>query len=68
MTTEGSASAWYWCVRHNRAEDGANACRADDRLGPYESKEAAENWRTLVEARNDQWDEEDRAWSGEEEG
>ena len=66
MTREGAAGTWYWCVHHNRAEEGADTCRADDRLGPYQSKEAAQNWRALVEARNDRWDEEDRDWSGEE--
>ena len=67
MMTEGAAGNWYWCVRHERAEDAAHSCKADDRLGPYESKEAAQNWRAVVEARNERWDEEDRDWSGEEE-
>lgn len=68
MTTEGSAGTWYWCVKHKRAEDGAHSCPAEDRLGPYQSKEAAQNWRAVVDARNEHWDEEDRAWSGEDEG
>ena len=63
MATAASGN-WYWCLRHDRAEEAA-ACAADDRLGPYESKAAAEHWRDRVEARNKKWDEEDRAWAGD---
>jgi len=35
-------------------------------MGPYESREAAENWKDTVESRNDEWDKADREWSGEE--
>lgn len=59
---------WYWCVRHGRVEEGAESCPADDRMGPYATEEAARNWRELVEARNEEWDAEDREWSGEDEG
>lgn len=66
MTTE-AAGTWYWCLRHERAEEAGHACPAEDRLGPYESKQAAQHWRERVEARNDRWDEQDREWSGEDE-
>lgn len=36
-----------------------------DRLGPYPSKEDAENWRERVERRNAEWDDEDRRWNGD---
>lgn len=65
MTTEQAGGGWYWCMRHNRAEEAGAACAADDRLGPYESKDAAEHWKDRVEARNEKWDEEDRAWTGD---
>lgn len=65
MTTDGSGG-WFWCLRHGQAEPAAEACAADDRLGPYESKEAAEHWKERVESRNEAWDEADRAWSGDE--
>jgi hypothetical protein len=61
----GQQDEWYWCLRHNRAERADDACRALDRVGPYPSKEAAENWQESVEARNQKWDAEDRAWEGE---
>ena len=63
MTT--GTGQWYWCTRHGRAESEVQACPPDDRLGPYESKDAAEHWRERVEARNDRWQEQDREWEGE---
>ncbi|MDP9069858.1 MAG: hypothetical protein M3N68_00940 [Actinomycetota bacterium] len=65
MTTGEAARGWFWCTRHNRAEEADEACPPDDRLGPYESKEAAEHWRERAEARNERWEEQDREWSGE---
>lgn len=58
--------SWYWCQRHGRAEPEGEACRALDRLGPYPTREAAENWRERAEARNEDWEAQDRAWEGEE--
>ncbi|MGI8983047.1 MAG: hypothetical protein ACR2HM_00695 [Acidimicrobiales bacterium] len=55
------AGSWYWCLKHGRAE-GAGGCPPEHRLGPYESREAAEHWKDRVEARNEEWDREDREW------
>jgi hypothetical protein len=35
-------------------------------MGPYESQAEAERWKEKVDARNEDWDREDREWSGEE--
>lgn len=67
MTDVAPSGAWFWCMQHARAEPEDTTCPPADRLGPYASKQAAEHWREQVEARNDRWDEEDRAWSGDEE-
>lgn len=64
----GGAGGWYWCVRHDRVEHGADSCPADDRMGPYATEDAARNWRERVDARNERWEAEDRAWSGEDDG
>lgn len=56
---------WYWCQRHDRAEQGVDVCRALHRLGPYPTREDAENWREHAEARNEAWEQQDRAWDGE---
>jgi hypothetical protein len=63
----GDEEGWFWCLRHSRVEHGAESCPADVRMGPYPSEAAAKNWRESVEARNEKWDAEDRAWSGEDE-
>lgn len=56
---------WYFCLDHDRAEPEGEACKADNRLGPYASREEAEAWRERVESRNDDWDEQDEKWEGE---
>jgi hypothetical protein len=35
---------------------------ADERVGPYDSEEAALGWREQFDARNEKWDREDREW------
>jgi len=57
---------WYWCLKDSRAESGeTGTCPPEDRMGPYDSREAAEHWKEKVESRNDKWDKEDREWTGE---
>ena len=59
MTEQGE---WFWCLRHRRPESVGEACAAEQRLGPYASAEEARAWKDRVEARNDEWDNEDRRW------
>ena len=54
---------WYWCQEHERAEPRGEACARDRRLGPYPSKQAAENWRELHEQREEHWQEQDEEWA-----
>lgn len=56
---------YYWCLEHDRVEADEDRCRADNRLGPYASAEAARNWRNRVDARNEAWEEQDERWEGE---
>jgi hypothetical protein len=56
---------WYWCLQHEVAEPADGGCPPDRRLGPYPTREAAENWRWDFERRNVEWDEADREWEGE---
>lgn len=53
---------WFWCQDHDRAEPARTACPRDRRLGPYESKQAAEGWRDRVARRNEEWEEQDEQW------
>ncbi len=50
--------AWWYCLTHNTVEHGAG-CPGKDRLGPYATKEEAENALELVRERNQEWDEAD---------
>jgi hypothetical protein len=56
---------FYWCLDHERVEGRDGDCPPDRRLGPYPTREAAQNWKATTEARNDAWDAEDREWEGE---
>lgn len=59
---------WFFCLKHQTVEP-AGQCRSDDRMGPYESPEAAANWRERMSEREEQrertkdsWEREDDAW------
>lgn len=58
------AEYWY-CLTHQRVERGST-CKAEDRLGPYPTEEAARHWRDHHESREERWEEQDEAWYGEE--
>jgi len=62
-----ATGAWWWCRYHERVEGADTRCPPEDLLGPYESEADARNWKERVETRNERWEAEDRAWSGDEE-
>ena len=49
---------WYYCFVHKKVE-ALDECDQMDRMGPYPTREDAENWRARVAARNEAWDDED---------
>ena len=53
---------WFWCQTHERAEREGEACPQNERLGPYDSREAAENWRSRHQQREERWEEQDEEW------
>jgi hypothetical protein len=55
-------TAFYFCLEHDRVETEANKCRADNRMGPYPTEDAARNWKSQVEERNEAWDDADEDW------
>lgn len=61
MADNGEAGPWYWCLRHNRAES-TERCGAELRMGPYPTKEAAEQYAETAQAREDAWEAEDERW------
>jgi hypothetical protein len=57
---------WYFDLKTGRAVSDDERGPAKDLLGPYPSKEAAENWRATHDAREDAWgDEADADEEGE---
>ena len=46
---------WYWCLDHHRVEP-FEGCRSNDRLGPYATREEAEQALDKVAECNDAWD------------
>jgi hypothetical protein len=57
--------AWYYCLKHKRAEEGQQ-CPGEDRLGPYPDEASASRALETVRERERIKDAEDRAWSGDE--
>ncbi len=51
--------SFYYCLKHKTVEPDGSQCEATQRMGPYPTAEAAENWRQTVEERNEAWDDED---------
>jgi hypothetical protein len=45
---------WYYCFKHQKVEQRGE-CNLMDRMGPYPTREDAENWRDRVAARNRSW-------------
>ena len=54
-------AGFFWCTDHHAVE-GPQGCRAEVRLGPYPTREAAEHALQTVQERNERLDAEDRAW------
>ncbi|HSA49751.1 MAG TPA: hypothetical protein VLH10_06505 [Yinghuangia sp.] len=52
---------WYYCLKHSAVEEGAG-CRATDRLGPYDSREAARHALESAAERTRTEDRRDAAW------
>jgi hypothetical protein len=68
--TSHTNDGWYFDLKAGRAVSGDERGPAKDLLGPYPSKEAAENWRATHDAREDAWDDgdDDRGDDAGEEG
>ena len=55
---------WYWCLKHQAVEP-YEGCRAEERLGPYATREDAEQALEKVQQRNEKWDREDEEYEGD---
>lgn len=47
--------SYYFCLKHHAVE-GEKGCRAQDRLGPYNTEQEAARALEKVEERNESWD------------
>ena len=59
------ARQYYWCLVHHRVETDEDKCPAKNLLGPYPTREQAEQALQTVQERNEEWEAEDARWSGE---
>lgn len=55
----GQAGEWFYCVKHHKVEEGPE-CPSKDRLGPYPTREQAQQALKSVAARNEEWDNDPR--------
>ncbi len=49
------ADEYWYCLKHSTVE-GADGCKAADRLGPYATREEASLALEKVAERNESWD------------
>ncbi|WP_248837699.1 hypothetical protein [Frankia sp. AgKG'84/4] len=61
-STAWNPTGFWWCLDHERVENPPDA-PGHRRLGPYDSADAAADWRRRLENRNQQWDDDDRRWA-----
>ena len=63
--TGGEVPSYYFCLDHNSVESEVG-CRAEVRLGPYPTFEAASQALEAARRRTEAWDDDDDDWgSGE---
>ncbi|MBO3745672.1 hypothetical protein J5X84_06275 [Streptosporangiaceae bacterium NEAU-GS5] len=55
---------WWFCLTHKRVE-GDDGCPNKDRMGPYETEEAAANALKTAAERNKAWQDQDKEWEGD---
>ncbi len=53
---------FWFNVRTNTVETVADKSQSKDLLGPYPTREAAQNALSTAHERTEQWDAEDRKW------
>lgn len=53
---------FYYNLESGQVEEGKSS-DVFERMGPYATREEAANALKSAEARNDRWDEEDKAWN-----
>ncbi|MER6150623.1 hypothetical protein ACWGPD_11520 [Streptomyces hirsutus] len=57
--TVGKPGEWYYCLEHQKVEEGPE-CPNKDRFGPYASRAEAEHAMATARERNLQWENDPR--------
>jgi hypothetical protein len=52
---------WWFCLKHMRVEPD-EGCPNKDRMGPYETRDAAANALQTAAERNKEWKKQDDDW------
>ncbi len=58
--SDGDQDEWFYCLKHKAVERGLQ-CPSKERMGPYPSRERAENALATVAERNREWDDDPRS-------
>ncbi len=53
---------WYWDLHRNLAVPASERGSGEHILGPYPTRQDAENWKSKVEERNEGWEGDDEDW------
>ncbi|MEU8354217.1 hypothetical protein [Streptomyces sp. NPDC048845] len=53
--TAGKPGEWYYCLKHQKVEEGPE-CPAKDRFGPYASRAEAGRAMDTAQERNLEWE------------
>ena len=54
---------WWYCLVHNKVEP-EEGCPNSERLGPFDSPEAAGKALEIAAKRNEEWDAREDEWNG----
>ncbi|MGH3313525.1 MAG: hypothetical protein ACRDP3_23545 [Streptomyces sp.] len=57
--TAGKAGEWYYCLHHDKVEEGPE-CPAKDRFGPYGTQAEAARAMETAQERNAEWENDPR--------
>ena len=57
------STEWYWDLERKVAVPADERGPGDHMLGPYPTRREAENWKAIVESRNETWDDADEEWN-----
>ncbi|MFI5527790.1 hypothetical protein ACIA8O_04445 [Kitasatospora sp. NPDC051853] len=57
----GGPPQWFWCLDHQRVEEGYQ-CPVKNLLGPFDTPAEAARALDLAHGRTEEWDRSDRAW------